>query len=195
MNKIITEELFNLLKSYSDIPEIEVKELIRGSKIKEYKKGESFVESGEPANLVGFVHRGLFRAFALSAEGQMYIRNFCSQGYFVGSYASAIRGSAADMTIEAIENSLVLTLEYSFLSSFFKRSAQWQEFGRKIAENHYMERELKEYRLLANSALERYEFFINENPHLEGRVSQADIASYIGVAPESLSRALKKSKI
>ncbi len=35
----------------------------------------------------------------------MYIRNFCSQGYFVGSYASALRKQPADMTIEAPEDS------------------------------------------------------------------------------------------
>jgi len=183
-----------LLKSYSNIQSEQIDELVARSIIKDYKKGENFLRAGDSAGIVGFVQRGLFRAYCLSSDGQTYIRNFCSQGYFVGSYASAIRGVQADMTIEALEESQVLTIEYSLLNAFFQRSSAWQEFGRKVAENHYIERELKEFRLLSCSALERHRFFLDENPHLKGRVSQSDIASYIGIAPEYLSRVLKNVK-
>lgn len=68
----------------------------------------------------------------------MYIRNFCSAGYFVGAYASLIQSAPSDMTIEAMENSLTLETDFTVLQSFLRKGASWQEFGRQLAERWRM---------------------------------------------------------
>lgn len=102
----------------------------------------------------------------LITSGQPYIRNFCPEGYFVGALASLLTGTPSDRTIEAIEPAQVWSLEYRVMEDFFSRSALW----------------------------ERYALFRREHPYLDGRVSQADVAGYIGVTPVSLSRALGRAK-
>src|SRR3989338_1133857 len=139
-------EIKQRLKTYAPISDDEIEELLNKSAIQEYRKGESFLRAEDEAEAVGFVYRGLFKTYCVSVDGQSYIRTFCSENYFVASYAAAIRGTKADMTIEAIEASTVVALKYSYLKSFFSRSSAWQEFARKLAENHYIERETKEYR-------------------------------------------------
>lgn len=190
----LAARIAGLLRTYADLPSPEIDELLAPGQLVRFSRGEAFLDSGDPAGRVGFVAEGLFKAFCLTADGDAYIRNFCSAGYFVGAFASAIRGAPSDVRIEALEPSAVLAIRYADLSRSFARGAAWQEFGRKLAEWHYIEREVKEYRLLACTALERYELFRQENPHVLGRVSQADIASYIGVTPEALSRILKKAR-
>jgi CRP-like cAMP-binding protein len=192
MNSLVPlDEICSLLRSYADIDRASVEELLAPSTVHRFRKGEAFLRAGDGADTVGFVVEGLFKAYCLTPDGDAYIRNFCSAGYFIGAFATAIRAAPADVTIEAIEPSVVVAIRYTTLRGFFDRSIAWQEFGRKLAEWHYIERETKEYRLLACTALERYDAFCEENAHILGRVPQADIASYIGVAPESLSRLLK----
>ena len=175
----------------ADIPEHEIEDLIANMQRREFTRGENFVRQGDPASSVGFVENGLFKAYGTSPKGMAYIRNFCSSGYFIGSYAAAIQSEPADMTIQALEDAVVIEVSFEILKSFFERSLNWQKLARTLAETHYIERELKEFRLLSLSAVERYQLFWSENPHLQGRISQADVASYIGVTPESLSRILK----
>ena len=186
--------IFELIRSFAPVDRESVEELLAPGIVTSYRKGQHFLTAGDSADAVGFVEAGLFKARCDTPDGRVYIRNFCSAGYFIGAFAAAIRGAPSDVTIEAIEPSRVLGVRYAALAALFDRSAEWQQFGRKLAEWHYIERELKEYRLLACTALERYEAFRRENAHVLGRVSQIEIASYIGVAPESLSRLLKKRR-
>ena len=192
MDAHLLDPIAKLLREFADIPVDEIADLLAPAVMRSFRKGQHFLSAGDPADAVGFVVEGLFRARCDTPDGHLYIRNFCSSGYFIGAFASAIRGAPSDVSIEAIEPSTVLALSYTRLREFFGRGAVWQEFGRKLAEWHYIEREIKEYRLLACTAEERYEAFVKENPHVLGRVSQVDIAAYIGVAPESLNRLLKR---
>ena len=151
--------LKELLQSFAPIPDSEITKFIARGRIQKYVKGDFFVRTGEATTQVGFVYKGLFKAYGISISGQAYIRNFCSAGYFVGAYASVIRKVASEVSIETIEPAEVFMIEYSILENQFNESSAWQQLGRKLAENHFIERELKEYRLLACSAEERYDFF------------------------------------
>jgi CRP-like cAMP-binding protein len=58
-----------------------------------------------------------------------------------------------------------------------------------------VKKELKERQLLIHSAKERYRIFLKEFPDLESRISQYQIASYLGISPVSLSRIRKEMKL
>jgi len=189
---IFAQSLEEAIQSRAQLSLSEIEPLLAETKRRDFVKGENFIQQGNSALSVGFVNKGLFKAFGTSSTGVEYIRNFCSQGYFIGAYAAAIQSAPADMTIEALEDSSVTEIDYKMLHQFFESGLNWQKLARTIAEFHYIEREQKEFRLLTLSALERYQLFQAENKHLLSRVSQADIASYIGVTPESLSRLLKQ---
>jgi len=110
----------------------------------------------------------------------------------LGSYATILTGRPTHVNIEAIEDSVVLQFSYSELSKRYERHIGWERLGRKIAERHYISRERREHDFLACNAAQRYETFLEEFPGLEARISQTNIASYLGITPETLSRILKK---
>ena len=159
-----------------------------------YLKGDFFCEPEQKDDLVGFVISGIFRVYYLNQEGEVFIRNFCMEGSPIGSYATILTSDPSHVCIEALENSSVVTINYSNFSSLFEKKGCWERLGRKIAELHYISRERREYQLLTMNATKRYEAFLKDFPGLEARITQSNMASYIGVNPVTLSRIITRSK-
>jgi CRP-like cAMP-binding protein len=70
----------------------------------------------------------------------------------------------------------------------------WQVFGRKMAEENFIEKEQREFMLLQLPASERLKYFRNRFGELAEQIPQYQIASYLGITPESFNRLLKKEK-
>lgn len=180
------------LKSMADIPEEELSAFYQKLSVRSLDKGEFFCRAGEPNDTLAFVAKGLFRVY-YTAGDKKFIRNFCPEGTPIASYATLLTAQPAHVNIEALEDSVVAEMKYTDFISFYKRHVSWEKFGRKVAENFYVKREQREYQLLTMDAQSRYEIFQQEFGSLADRLTQVNIAGYLGISPESLSRILKKS--
>jgi CRP-like cAMP-binding protein len=180
------------LNRFADFPDSEIDDLVSVLRLRKFGPHENFTRIGDTHDLVGFVLRGLFRIYYISQDGGLHVRGFCAEGYALGSYATIISSQPAHVNIEALEPSLVLQLAYSEISKRFDKHPAWERLGRRLAEYHYISRETREYQFLAFDAAERYDKFLEDFPGFEQRISQTNIASYIGVAPETLSRIIRK---
>ncbi|MGE0632497.1 MAG: Crp/Fnr family transcriptional regulator [Pseudobdellovibrionaceae bacterium] len=183
-----------VMKNLAPFSDVELEVFFKTLFQESFKPGEFYVQIGEKSDKVGFVLSGLFKTYALSHEGAKHILNFCEEGFFIGSLASLITNLPSHVSIEAIEPSVVFSTSYSNLANLYKTSLNWQQFGRKIAEKLYLEREQREYEALALSAEERWNRLLERYPNIDKRVSQGELAVAIGITPTSLSRLLKKSK-
>jgi CRP-like cAMP-binding protein len=154
----------------------------------DYARGAFFTSPGDTHDRVGFVAAGLFRVYYTGADGTYHIRNFCPERTPIGSYATILSGQPAHVSIQAVEDSTVVEFSYQFLREEFDRSASWERLGRRIAEEHYLSRERREEVLLTLDAEGRLAEFEEEFGGLADRLTRADVASYIGVRPETLSR-------
>ena len=152
------------------------------------KKGQHLVKAGAVATRLGFVTKGLFKVYFLNSDGQEYITNFVSEGNVVGAYSDVLLSRPTKVQIQALENSDLIYIDYSFLLELYKRHSCWQEFGRKIAEKLFIEREEREWHLATLSAEARYDLFCKQHPSLIDRLAQNQIALYLGINAVSLSR-------
>ncbi|MBK7860670.1 MAG: Crp/Fnr family transcriptional regulator [Archangiaceae bacterium] len=158
----------------------------------QYEKGSFFTRSGDATDRVGYVVRGLFRVYYTGPDGSFHVRNFCPEGSPLGSYVTVLAEQPAHVDIEALEDSLVLQFPYRALAAELQTSAAWERLGRRIAEQHYVSRERREWTLLTQNAAGRLRQFERDFGGLAHRLSQTDIASYIGVRRETLSRLKRK---
>lgn len=186
------QHLLHHLYTLAQIPDSEAERFLNDFEVTNYPRGSFFTRDGDTHDRVGFVILGVFRVYYTSSDGEMHIRNFCKEGMPLGSYATILQKQPAHVAIEALEDSIVAQFSYQALKSRFDRHAAWERLGRRIAEEHYISRERREYQLLAFDATARYEKFLEDFPGLEARITQANIASYVGVKPETLSRISKK---
>jgi len=104
------------------------------------------------------------------------------------SYAAFVQREESKLYIQALEDTELLVIDYKIYRKLLDSHVCWQEAAKKLAELIFILKEKREAGLLLHDARERYLQFLGDYPNLENRISQYHIASYLGIAPESLSR-------
>lgn len=180
--------------AYAPVPPAQLDAFLGEVRVRSYEPGSFFTLPGDTHDRVGFVLEGLFRVYYTGEDGGVRIRNFCHEGKPLGSYATILAGLPAHVAIEALEPSRVAEFPYAALARRFEEHAAWERVGRLLAEEHYVARERREFEFLTLGAAERYEAFRQAFPGLDARLKRRDVASYVGVEPETFSRLLSRAK-
>ncbi len=156
-----------------------------------YQKNSFFLTEGRVCKQVGFVTQGLLRYY-INHEGEEKAYAFAQEGSFVCNYESFLVQASSSKTIQALEDTHMLTISYDSLQQFYKKIKAGERFGRLIAEQLYVQ-SLKDITSFYTDPPEiRYNRFIKNHSNLQQRLSQYHIASYVGVKPQSLSRIRKR---
>jgi len=156
-----------------------------------FKKKQPFIAEGKVCREIAFICKGSFRCFKV-IDGIEVSTFFSFEHNWVSSYTSFLRKAPSFISIEAMEESEVLVLSYDDLQYLYNHYIAFERFGRLMAEylvGCYDDRMLS---LLLKTPEERYLKTLMENSQYFERVPQHYIASYLGIAPESLSRIRKR---
>jgi CRP-like cAMP-binding protein len=156
-----------------------------------YKRKQLFIAEGKVCREIAFICKGSFRCYKI-IDGVEVTTFFSFEHNWVSAYASFLRQSPSFISIDAMEDAEVLVLTYNDLQYLYNHYVSFEKFGRLMAEylvGCYDDRMLS---LLLKTPEERYLKTLTENSLYFERVPQHYIASYLGVAPESLSRIRKR---
>jgi len=151
-------------------------------------KGSRFLEPGETPARFGIVLRGLFRFHACDADGNECTKYLAAEHHLLASYAAMIRQRPSWYGIEALEPSTVVTFDHEGFRALQHRRPGWLRFGADLLERLHVYMEDREASLLLLDGTARYRAFLRESPGLDTRVPQHVLASYLHLAPETLSR-------
>ena len=184
--------LVGIVHRATGIPPEEAKKLVAISQVKKIDVGSCFIKEGEIPQKMAIVLSGLFRYLYIDGEGYEYTKAFMPELSFLTSYSSMIKGEPSYYFIEAMEASEVLVFTFQEWKVLKNTGEIWKDLLIRMLERGYGAKEKRERDLLLLDAESRYRAFCNANPDLESRVKQKDIASYLGIKPESLSRIKKK---
>lgn len=117
-----------------------------------------------------------------------YIKDFCFPGSIVVSYKSFLTGEPSIGSIQALEDTCLITLSCSAYNQLLKESNEWFKFGKYISDSLLIKKCRKETSFLMDNAFERYKLLLKTYLQIEQHLSQYYIAAYFGIKPESLSR-------
>ncbi len=131
------------------------------------------------------------RLFYLTHDGKEFNQAFKFEGDLVAGYASLLTSSPCQFSIEALEETELLLLPFKEITELFDKDHSLERLGRKVAEQHFLNKEKREAAFLLLNAKERYEELLKERPNINQRVPQYHIASYLGITAEGLNRLLK----
>jgi len=173
-------------------PEINLEEIrlfASAARERTFRKGELFVEQGEECSHLLYIHQGIFRYYLLH-EGEEFTKDFAvdTSNPFCTAYTSFMLQKPSALWIEALEPSKVWSWDRKQVLEHFQQHLGWSRFAKKMADHLFFRKEKKEIEQLTCSAEERYRHFLDDFPKLAQRVPQYHIATYLGIAPESLSR-------
>ncbi|MCC5940334.1 MAG: Crp/Fnr family transcriptional regulator [Balneolaceae bacterium] len=192
-NKVeIQKKLTSALMQFANISEQDAINLFGQGIVKAIPVHAFFIRDGVIPKTFGFVCSGLFRYMYTDREGKQYTKAFMPEQSFLSSYSAMIRQAPSFYAIEALEASVVLEFDYIKWLELKESNPCWDHFLIKMLEMGYSQKEKRERELLLLDSETRYRNFLEEYPTLETRVKQHMIASFLGIAPESLSRIRKK---
>ena len=185
------EKFNNYLKSIPGYrPEI-LEEIQPYYSLRKLAAEEFFLQEGRVSKEVAFVESGLVRLYYLH-DGKEVTQCFCREGSLVTSYKSLILQAASEIAIQAVEPSHLVILPQKGLESLYEKNHFWQLLTRLASEQEYIRVEDHNRFLRDLSATERYIHILNHDKELLQRLPLNYLATYLQVAPETLSRIRNK---
>lgn len=154
---------------------------------KHLKKKELFVQQGKVCYSLGIIESGVLRSY-IEKDAVEFIKDFYFPGSIVVSYGSFLTGEPSIGSIQALEETYLITLSRSSYGQLLQESSEWFKFGKYISDSLLIKKCRRETSFLMDNAFERYKLLLKTYPQVEQHLSQYYIAAYLGIKPESLSR-------
>ncbi|EPJ43298.1 MAG: cyclic nucleotide-binding protein [Osedax symbiont Rs2] len=135
----------------------------------------------------------MFRAFNLDAGGREYNKTFFFEGRFPGSMTALLTQNPTALSIEALEDSAVIEINFKGFRQLLLQSEDLKLFQIYYLEKNWLLRsDARDNAFVQEDASARYLEFLSEFAQLSQRLAQYHIASHIGVTATQLSRIRKK---
>lgn len=161
------------------------------AKIARYKKGEHILNEGEICDKAGLVVRGLVRFYYIN-EGKDITSRLMEDGLIITSWNSYYTQKPSNEFMEALEETVFVYVDYNDTQRLYNDFPEFNKIGRHIIEHAFYLSEQRTHILRKHTAEEKYRYFIKHHPTLLQRVSLKQIASYLGMNEETLSRVRTK---
>lgn len=154
----------------------------------EVKKRRFLLQEGDVCRHSAFVVNGCMRSYTVDDNGFEHILQFAPEGWWIADMYSFISGRPGQLYIDALEHSELLLLSKSNQEKLYHDVPKFERFFRIIVENSLVAGRQRILDNMSLSATQRYDQFCQQYPTLIHRLPQKQIAAYIGVTPEFLSK-------
>jgi CRP-like cAMP-binding protein len=155
---------------------------------RKFRKNQYLLQQGDVARLETFVIKGLTRTYELGEQGQEHVLYFGPEDWWVGDMYSFLSGTPSQYNIDCLEETEVLQITKPNLEALYDKVPAYNKYFRMLLQNAFISNMQRISATMSKSALERYQEFQLRYPQIESRVPNHQIASFLGITPQSLSR-------
>ena len=138
-----------------------------------------------------FVAEGCFRMYGMDNKGTEHNIQFAAENDWIADIGSFHSGKPSRLFIEAVEPALILQVEKEDLYFLYRNIPKLDRIFKVIIENKYVELQNRVLQNISSTAQQRYLNFLEQYPTLSLRLPNVQIASYLGITPEFLSKIRK----
>jgi CRP-like cAMP-binding protein len=181
-----TKNLELVINIYPTLNDDILEKLSGFTEVLKLPKGTKLFSEGKRHYHFYFIIQGAVKAYYLKDDKEV-CSWFAAENETVGNM-SAHRGKPSNETIELLEDTELISFEIHRINELAKNDLAISHFINEILEEHILFLEKRIYDLQFVSSSERYKRLLEEAPEILQRVSLTDIASYLGVSRETLSR-------
>lgn len=157
-----------------------------------YRKKQYVLQEGDVCTQMNFVVRGCLRMYKIDDKGGTHILQFAAENNWITDLGSFYTEKPSELTIDALEDTMVLRISHDDLITLYTQAPKFHRIFRVLIENSYVSLQKRLLQTISSSAEDRYQYFIDTYPHLVNRLPQTQIASFLGITPEFLSRLRNK---
>lgn len=160
---------------------------------KKLRRKQFLLQEGAISLGTSFVLKGLLRLYSIDRNGFEHILQFAPPGWWIGDLQSFLKQQPATLNIDALEDSEIAWIQKKDLTVLYEKIPAFERLFRILAENSLGMYQHRLINFLSLPALDRYNNFCSLYPTLIGTLPQKQIAGYIGVTPEFLSKMLRNN--
>ncbi|MCB9284153.1 MAG: Crp/Fnr family transcriptional regulator [Lewinellaceae bacterium] len=187
-----TQPLLDYFENYLPLIEEEKADVEAYFKERRVKRRQFILQEGDICKHNTFVVEGCFRMYMVDEKGKEHNLQFAVENWWIGDIGSFHSEEPSKLYIEALENSVILQIKKEDQLRLFVDHPKFNRIFRVFTENALVGAQRRILQNISSTAEERYLDFLNRYPHFFNRISNVQIASYLGVTPEFLSTIRKK---
>jgi CRP-like cAMP-binding protein len=152
------------------------------------QKKKDLLVSGQVCDYLYFITKGCLRSFYVDAKGIEHVYQIRMDNNWIGDIDSYFTRQKSKYNIEALENSHLLRISVDRFEQLFIEIPNLERYFRILFQKAYINALNRLSSTMWDTAIDRYNEMLKENPEIFQRVPLVHIASYLGITPESLSR-------
>jgi CRP-like cAMP-binding protein len=161
-------------------------------KLQKFDKKSFLFNQGKSGEWNGFVLTGTWRVFHCDDKGSEHVLYFAFPDWWLGDMTINGSENTAFYSAQTLEDSYLMIINKEQKEQLLMQVPALERFFRIITERHLAVLQKRFLLTISTNAVERYKELIQRSPGIEQLVPQHQIASYLGILPESLSRMKKQ---
>lgn len=180
--------LFNNFAKHISLTKVEEKYLKTLFEYKVFKSKEFLIQQGEISKQSAFVLNGCLRGYTIDSNGFEHVLSFAPKDWWIADMYSLLSQKPGNLNIEAMVDTEVALISRTNQDKMYEKVPKLERFFRIIIEKSLVAYQQRLNDNLSLTAQERYMKFCKTYPQLINDIPQKQIAAYIGVTPEFLSK-------
>ncbi|MEC8832729.1 MAG: Crp/Fnr family transcriptional regulator [Bacteroidota bacterium] len=177
---------------FIDLTELEKRKYISLLTEVKIKKNAFLMQAGEVNKYEYFITEGCLKVYTLDEDGAPHISMFAVEDYWTGDMASFMTKEPSNYFIKATEDSKLLGISKANYDLLFQEIPKFERFYRILYQNSLISYIRRSNQGISLTAEERYIAFKKKYPNIVNRITQKDLAGYIGITPEFMSKIITK---
>ncbi|WP_106529613.1 Crp/Fnr family transcriptional regulator [Chitinophaga niastensis] len=183
--------LINFLRLFRLIPPRDAEIITAATELRQFHQGDELLREGKVCREIFFICKGVLRIVNQNEKGDGITHFFLKENQFCSIQDSFNNGTPAKESILASCDAEVITLERNKLKALYTQLPYLENLIDNILQQALLERIAIVSVCLKKDATTRYRNFLSNQPDVALRVPLSDVASYLGITQQSLSRIRK----
>ena len=155
-------------------------------------KGEVILQENSNRKIQIFVSSGCLRAFYKTENGKDHTLQFATKNWWISDYMTLFNKEKSLLSIECLSDSKIMIFEQAELEKLYSKYPEFGSINRMNLQNRIAALQKRIFGLLTMTAKEKYQKFVKDYEIFEKVIPNYQIASFLGITPESLSRVRKE---
>jgi len=186
--------LFEYLSRFTSLSREEQQQIVDSILIEEHRKGTVLLNQGDVPTKCYFVLKGCVRQYCIDESGKEITSNFYTEEQTIAIFNDHKFDKSSEYTFVCLEDCIMVIGDLADIENMYKRFAQLELMTRKMVEMNFGQVQEDFAEFISSSPEDRFKSLLKKRPGLIHRVPQHQLASYLGITPESLSRIKKRIK-